>query len=134
MTATPEVDDFTRPFWDAAADGRLLIRHCRACAKAHHYPREFCPHCWSEDVGWEGASGRATLYTWSVVHRNDLPPFGGRVPYTAAVVDLAEGPRMMAEIVECPEGGLSIGMELEVTFRREDGEVAVPVFRPARRR
>ncbi|WP_326650678.1 MULTISPECIES: Zn-ribbon domain-containing OB-fold protein [unclassified Streptomyces] len=133
MTATPEADDFTRPFWDAAGDGRLLIRRCRACAKAHHYPREFCPHCWSEDVEWEGASGRATLYTWSVVHRNDLPPFGARVPYTAAVVGLAEGPRMMTEIVECPEDRLSVGMELEVTFRRENDEVAVPVFRPARR-
>jgi uncharacterized OB-fold protein len=127
----PEIDYFTRPFWDAATDGRLLIRRCRACARAHHYPREFCPYCWSEDVDWERASGRATLYTWSVVHRNDLPPFGGRVPYTAAVVDLVEGPRMMTEIVQCPKGGLSIGMALEVTFRQEDGEQAVPVFRPA---
>ncbi|MGI5398272.1 Zn-ribbon domain-containing OB-fold protein [Streptomyces sp. CA-135486] len=129
MTATPEVDDFTRPFWDAAADGRLLLRRCHACAKAHHYPREFCPHCWSEDVDWEPASGRATLYTWSVVHRNDLPPFGDRVPYTAAVVDLAEGPRMMTEVVGCPESELSIGMELEVTFRAEARAEAIPVFR-----
>lgn len=127
----PEIDDFTRPFWDAATDGRLLIRRCRACTRTHHYPREFCPYCWSEDVDWERASGRATLYTWSVVHRNDLPPFGARVPYTAAVVDLVEGPRMMTEIVRCPEAGLSIGMALEVTFRQEDGEQAVPVFRPA---
>ncbi|MFI1399355.1 Zn-ribbon domain-containing OB-fold protein [Streptomyces sp. NPDC020681] len=129
--ALPEVDDFTRPFWDAARDGRLLIRRCRACGKAHHYPREFCPYCWSEDVDWMAASGRATLYTWSVVHRNDLPPFGARVPYTAAVVDLAEGPRMMTEIVGCAEEGLAIGMALEVGFRPE-GEVAVPVFRPSR--
>ncbi|MEV6400442.1 Zn-ribbon domain-containing OB-fold protein [Streptomyces sp. NPDC051907] len=113
----PEIDDFTRPFWDAAAEGRLLLRRCGACGRAHHYPREFCPHCWSEDVVWEQASGRAVLYTWSVVHRNDLPPFGGRVPYTAAVVDLAEGPRMMTEIVECAEEDLAIGVELEVAFR-----------------
>ncbi|UUN27509.1 Zn-ribbon domain-containing OB-fold protein [Streptomyces sp. FIT100] len=131
--ATPEADAFTRPYWDAAAEGRLLIRRCGDCDRAHHYPREFCPHCWSDDVAWERASGRATLYTWSVVHRNDLPPFGDRTPYTAAVVDLAEGPRMMTEIVECPEAGLRIGMELEVAFRRreEDGDgPAVPVFRP----
>ncbi|NUL03131.1 Zn-ribbon domain-containing OB-fold protein [Streptomyces lunaelactis] len=135
MTATPEVDDFTRPFWDAAAEGGLLIRRCGACGRAHHYPREFCPRCWSEDVTWERASGRATLYTWSVVHRNDLPPFGARVPYAAAVVDLAEGPRMMTEIVEyAEEGELRIGMELEATFRVEgDGGSAVPVFRPVRK-
>ncbi|GAA2939874.1 hypothetical protein GCM10011428_68210 [Streptomyces violaceus] len=95
----PEPDAFTRTYWDAAAEGRLLIRRCRACGRAHHYPREFCPRCWSEDVTWEAASGRATLYTWSVVHRNDLPPFAERTPYVAAVVDLAEGPRMMTEVV-----------------------------------
>ncbi|MDX2690717.1 Zn-ribbon domain-containing OB-fold protein [Streptomyces scabiei] len=97
----PEVDGFTRTFWDAAAGGRLLLRRCGAagCGRAHHYPREFCPYCWSEDVRWEEASGRATLYTWSVVHRNDLPPFGERTPYVPAVVDLAEGPRMMTEVV-----------------------------------
>ncbi|MCX4533430.1 Zn-ribbon domain-containing OB-fold protein [Streptomyces sp. NBC_00841] len=126
----PEPDDFTRPYWDAAAEGNLLLRRCRACGAAHHYPREFCPTCWSEDVDWERASGRATLYTWSVVHRNDLPPFGSRVPYTAAVVDLAEGPRMMTEIVDCEESALAIGMELHVAFRQEEGCEAVPVFRP----
>ncbi|QEU97541.1 hypothetical protein CP970_24615 [Streptomyces kanamyceticus] len=142
----PEADAFTRPYWDAAAEGRLLIRRCGACGAAHHYPREFCPHCWSEDVTWERASGRATLYTWSVVHRNDLPPFGSRVPYVAAVVDLAEGPRMMTEIVGCAEGAgeregegrsqgggeLRMGMALEVGFR-EVGEFVVPVFGPAGR-
>ncbi|MGW1374835.1 Zn-ribbon domain-containing OB-fold protein [Streptomyces sp. NPDC002446] len=149
----PEVDAFTRPYWEAAAQGRLLLRRCRAagCGAAHHYPREFCPYCWSEEVGWEPASGRATLYTWSVVHRNDLPPFGERVPYVAAVVDLAEGPRMMTEIVDCEEGRLRIGMPLLVRFRGEGasgggagaggagagggagegGGFAVPVFRPA---
>ncbi|WP_208117131.1 Zn-ribbon domain-containing OB-fold protein [Streptomyces sp. NBC_00582] len=120
----PEADAFTRTYWDAAAGGRLLIRRCGACARAHHYPREFCPYCWSEDVTWEDASGRGTLYTWSVVHRNDLPPFGERTPYVAAVVDLAEGPRMSTEVVGA--GDLRAGMELEVTFR--DG---APVFRPA---
>ncbi|MGW8351202.1 Zn-ribbon domain-containing OB-fold protein [Streptomyces wedmorensis] len=152
MTATPanlpDIDAFTRPYWDAAAEGRLLLRRCAACERAHHYPREFCPHCWSEDVRWEPASGRATLYTWSVVHRNDLPPFGERVPYVAAVVDLAEGPRMMTEVVGVPEGDLRIGMELEVAFRQEGTEgregregregpdrqvtVTVPVFGPPR--
>ncbi|ELP69251.1 Zn-ribbon domain-containing OB-fold protein [Streptomyces turgidiscabies] len=124
----PEVDAFTRPYWDAAAEGRLLVRRCGGCGRAHHYPREFCPHCWSEDVAWETASGLATLYTWSVVYRNDLPPFGERTPYVAAVVDLDEGPRMMTEVVGDAQGAqeaLRVGMGLEVTFRE-----GVPVFRP----
>ncbi|MEU1657466.1 Zn-ribbon domain-containing OB-fold protein [Streptomyces griseofuscus] len=121
----PEADAFTRPYWAAAADGRLLIRRCAACGRAHHYPREFCPHCWSEDVAWEQATGRATLYTWSTVHRNDLPPFSDRTPYIAAVVDLAEGPRMMTQVVDAGEAELSAGMPLRVAFT--DGK---PVFRP----
>lgn len=140
MTAVPDVrfdvpepDAFTQPYWDAAAEGRLLLRHCSACERAHHYPREFCPYCWSdapEDVGWREASGRASLYTWSVVHRNDLPPFGTRTPYVAAVVDLAEGPRMMTEIVECAEADLRVGMDLVAVFREGGGAITVPVFRP----
>ncbi|MFE7647753.1 OB-fold domain-containing protein [Streptomyces phaeoluteigriseus] len=122
----PETDAFTRAYWEAAAGGRLLIRRCRACGRAHHYPREFCPHCWSEDVRWEEASGRASLYTWSVVHRNDLPPFGERTPYVAAVVDLAEGPRMATELVG--GGEPRAGAELEAAFRE-----GVPVFRLALR-
>lgn len=124
----PEADAFTRTYWDAAAEGRLLIRRCGDCGRAHHYPREFCPYCWSEAVTWEDASGRATLYTWSVVHRNDLPPFGERVPYVAAVVDLAEGPRMMTQVVDVPEDDLRADMALEVVFRTGDDGVAVPVF------
>ncbi|MFH8490659.1 Zn-ribbon domain-containing OB-fold protein [Streptomyces longisporoflavus] len=136
----PEPDAFTRPYWDAASQGHLLVRRCGGCGKAHHYPREFCPYCWSEDGVWERASGDATLYTWSVVHRNDLPPFGSRVPYVAAVVDLAEGPRMMTEVIGCEGAELRIGMALEVAFREagkgeaEEGAgvgVAVPVFRRA---
>ncbi|MFE6285766.1 Zn-ribbon domain-containing OB-fold protein [Streptomyces sp. NPDC057877] len=124
----PEPDAFTRTYWDAAARGRLLLRHCGTCRRAHHHPREFCPYCWGDDaLTWRDASGRATLYTWSVVHRNDLPPFTTRTPYIAAVVDLAEGPRMATEIIDCAPADLQAGMHLTVAFR--DG---TPVFRPDR--
>ena len=81
---------------------------------------------------WEEASGRATLYTYSIVRRNDLPPFNERVPYVAAVVDLDEGPRMMTNVEGCAEDELEIGMSLVVDFRVETDEVTVPVFVPAR--
>ena len=69
----PSPDLETQPFWDAAKEERLLIRHCNACGEHHFYPRPFCPSCWSENVEWSEASGQATLYTWSVVYQNDLP-------------------------------------------------------------
>ena len=126
----PTIDEGTAPWWEATRDGRLLVKRCADCGKAHFYPRPFCPYCWSERVEWETASGRATLYTWSVVYSNDLPPFGTRVPYVAAIVDLDEGPRMMTNVVDCAFDDLRVGMPLQVTFRQETDEVTLPVFRP----
>jgi len=82
-------------------------------------------------VSWEEASGDAVLYTWSVVHQNDLPPFPERVPYVAAVVDLAEGPRLMTNVVECDPGALAVGMALRVAYEDRTDELTVPVFTPA---
>ncbi len=127
----PDIEPETRPYWDALGDGVLLIGRCGACGEAHHYPRPFCPSCWSDDVTLVPASGRATLYTWSVVHRNDLPPFGERVPYVAAVVDLEEGPRMMTNVVDCDFDELAVGMSLEVAFQPLGDELRMAVFRPA---
>jgi uncharacterized OB-fold protein len=125
---TPDLE--TQPYWDAAKEGKLLIKRCSACGRAHFYPRPFCPHCWSDDVEWEEASGRATLYTFTIVRRNDLPPFPDRVPYVAAVVDLEEGPRMMTNVEGCDPDEVEIGMDLTVAFREED-DFAIPVFRKA---
>ena len=127
----PLPDLETQPFWDAAREGRFSIKQCKACAKFHFYPRPFCPHCWSDDVAWVDAVGRATLYTWSVVHRNDLPPFPERVPYVAAVVDLVEGPRMMTNVVECDFDALEVGMALEAVFHPTSDDVTIVQFRPA---
>ena len=127
----PIADPDTRPFWNAAREGKLLIKRCSGCGRAFFYPRPFCPRCWSESTVWEEASGRGTLYTWSTVYQNDLPPWGERVPYVAAIVDLEEGPRMMSNVVDCDPDALRVGMPLRVAFREETDEVTVPVFRPA---
>ncbi len=127
----PQPDLETQPFWDAAREGRLLIKRCNTCERFHFYPRPFCPHCWSDDVEWFEASGRATLYTWSVVHRNDLPPFPERVPYVAAIVDLAEGPRMMTNVVDCDFELLATEMELEAVFHPTSEDITIVQFRPA---
>ena len=126
----PAPDPSTDEWWTAAADGRLLVKRCRACRRAHHYPRPFCPHCWSDDVDWEPASGRGTVYTFSTVRVNDLPPFAERVPYTVAIVELDEGPRVMTTIVECDPDDVHVGMPVEVTWERQTDEFTLAVFRP----
>jgi uncharacterized OB-fold protein len=130
-TDLPTVEDDTREYWDAAREGVLLIACCGACQKVHHYPRVMCPHCWSEDLHAEPASGRATVYTYSVVHVNDLPPFKERLPYIAAMVELEEGPRVMTNIVDCDPADLAIGMPVVVDRRPLTDELTALVFRPA---
>lgn len=128
----PTPDDESRPWWEAAADGRYLIRHCNACDQRYWYPRDFCPSCWSEDVAWEEASGEGTLYTYSIVYRNDLPPWGERAPYVAAIVDLAEGPRVMAHLVDVDHDAIEVGMAVRVRYREDaDGGFTLPVFTAA---
>jgi uncharacterized OB-fold protein len=133
MGHLPVIEAETQPFWDAAKEGRFLLRRCSACGRAHHYPRPFCPFCWSEDVPWEDASGRAVLYTWSTVFRNDLPPFGDQVPYVAAVVDLEEGPRVMTQLVDVEQDELAIGMALQVVYRPLSDDITAPYFTPVRK-
>lgn len=127
----PAPDPSTEQWWGAARDGKLLVKRCTDCGRAHHYPRPFCPYCWSRAVEWEEASGRGTVYTYSTVHVNDLPPFGDKVPYTAAIVELEEGPRLMTTLVDTDGVELRVGMPVEVDFRHETDDVTLAVFRPA---
>jgi uncharacterized protein len=132
-TDLPTIEAESAPYWDAAAEGRLLIRSCNDCQAVHHYPRPFCPSCWSESVEWIESIGKATLYTWSTVFFNDMYPFSERLPYVAAVVELAEGPRLMTNVIDVADEDLRIGMDLEVTFQPLNDDITAPVFRPAAR-
>jgi uncharacterized OB-fold protein len=127
----PSPDVETQPFWDACREGRFLVKHCRACGKDHFYPRPFCPFCWSDQVEWKEASGRGTLYTYSIVHVNDLPPFNERVPYVAAVVELDEGPKVMTNIEDAPFDALQCGAPVVLDFKAISDDVTIPVFRLA---
>lgn len=127
----PTIEDDTRHWWDAAHEHRLLIQRCNQSGRYYFYPRPFSPFTWSEDVEWVEASGRGSVYTFSTVHRNDLPPFSEQVPYIAAVVELEEGPRMMTKIVGCTEDDIEIGMPVEVAWEELSEDVTIPVFVPA---
>jgi len=124
--ATPE----TQPFWEGTAAGELRLQRCASCDAHYFPPRPFCPTCLSDDVTWERVSGRGRLHSYVINHR---PAPGFEAPYAIAVVELAEGPRMMSNIVgveNTPEN-LVLDMALEVDFEPR-GEMALPVFRPAR--
>jgi hypothetical protein len=119
----PAVNPETKAFWDAAREGRFMVPFCAACGKAHWYPRAICPFCASDKVEWREASGKGTIYTFSVMQRV-------KEPYAIAHVTLAEGPTMLTNIVDCDFDKLRIGQQVAVVFQETEGGPPVPMFRP----
>ena len=128
----PAITPETRHFWEGARVGELRLQKCLACSHTYFPPRPFCPRCASREVAVFRASGRAMLYSY-VIHHRAAPGF--TPPYAIAVVELAEGPRMMTNIVGCEQTpqSLQLDMPLEVVFERMNDEISLPLFRPARR-
>jgi uncharacterized OB-fold protein len=120
----PEPNPETRPFWDAAAQGRLLLKKCQACNQPHYYPRTICPFCGSDRTEWQPASGRGTIYSWSVMRRAETP-------YCIAYVTLEEGVTMMTNIVGADLDAIRIGQSVRVVFTPTEGGPPVPTFTPA---
>lgn len=125
----------TRGYWEGAGRGELVLQRCRACATVQHKPRAVCATCLSGDIEHFVASGKGTVYTFTVTEQNMVPPFAGAVPYVMGYVALAEGPRLLTHIVGCAPADVRVGMDVVVDFQpqeRDDGErFAVPRFRPA---
>lgn len=122
----PEADWESGPYWEAAARGVLLIKRCRACGRAHWYPRAHCPHCQADEVEWEAASGRGTVYSHTTVHQNSGRAFRDWVPYRIGLVELEEGPRVFA-FLRGPDAALGVGAPVTVGFESV-GSTALPVF------
>jgi len=129
--ALPKPTPETQHFWEGCRQGELRLQRCRSCAEPYFPPRPFCPKCASRDVEVFPASGKATLYSYVINHRPR--PDMGTEPHSIAVVTLAEGPRMMTNVIGCPQTpeALVLDMPLEVTFQKESDEISLPLFKPA---
>lgn len=119
------------PFWDGLREGVLRVQRCGACAEYVFYPRSHCPHCLSESLDWVKASGRARLYSFTVVRRAMHPAFQEDVPYVYAIVELEEGPRVTANVVGCPLEALRVDMPLRAVYDSVTPEVTLLKFEPA---
>ncbi len=126
----PVPDEISVPFFDGARQGRLMLQHCPACDRWSFPVRERCPHCFASGLEWRHASGRGSLYTFTVMHQVMNPGFASEVPYNIAQIDLDEGVRMTANIVGIANDALRIGMPLQVVFEEAGDNVSLPKFRP----
>lgn len=133
--AAPAIDWESRAYWEGAGRGELVLQRCRACQTVQHRPRGLCATCLSDDIEHFVASGRGTVYTYSVVRQNQMPAFAPAVPYVVSYVELEEGPQLLTNIVDCDPDDVSIGMTVKVDFvptPAKNGDVlGVPRFVPA---
>ncbi len=127
----PTISGETKPYWDSCHRGQLVIQKCDSCGEYQFYPRGICANCWSNDIQWYQASGKGTVWTFTVTHQNRTPGFAEDVPDVLALVELEEGVRMFTNIVECEPRDVKIGMAVEVTFVRANDQISIPYFKPA---
>lgn len=126
----PVIDPDSAPFWNAAREHRLLIKHCNDCNRSHFYPRELCPHCHSDALAWTEAKGTGVVYSFTVARRPAGPAFKPETPYVVALVDLDEGVRMMTNIVGMPADSVRIGLRVQVSYDDVTDDVTLPKFSP----
>ena len=126
--AAPQGNPETKPFWDAAREGKLTIGRCvGGCGRAHYYPRSICPFCFTPGAVLEQASGEGVIYTLSVTLR------GTPEPYAIGYVELKEGPRILTNFTGAPLESFHIGQPVRMVWTpTEDGAPPVPMFGPAR--
>jgi hypothetical protein len=126
----PVVNPWARPFWDAAQKERLVLQHCKDCGKHIFYPRIACPDCFSDNIEWVEASGKGTIYSFTVVESNAPTAFIEDIPYVVAVIRLEEGVQMLSNIVDCDPYALACDMPVRVTFEKLNDEFKLPKFKP----
>lgn len=123
----PRPTPLTQPFWDATRDGRLMIQRCTTCATFVWTPQMACRECLTETLEWTEVSGRGKVYTYVVLHQAAIAAF--TAPYTIAVIELEEGPRIFTDLVEVAPADVAIDMPVEVAFEQV-GPVGLYHFRP----
>jgi len=116
-------------FFEGAKEHRLLIQQCSACQTLRHPPQPRCDHCGSYEWHALEASGKGTVYSYVVNHHPQVPAFD--YPLPLGLIELEEGTRLVAEIVDCPLEQIEVGMAVTVTWIDADEELTVPAFKPA---
>ena len=130
LVPRPTLED--REFWEGARRGELRIQHCSTCGKHQHYARMLCSHCGHDTVAWVTASGLGTVYSFTVIRQQGVPPFNERIPFVVATVDLDEdGARVIAAMPSLAPDDAQIGMRVRAEFRAATDEVGFVDFAPA---
>ncbi|MFD7294138.1 bifunctional MaoC family dehydratase N-terminal/OB-fold nucleic acid binding domain-containing protein [Streptomyces sp. NPDC059897] len=123
----PVVNRDNAGFWEGVADHRLLIQRCRACETLRFPWLPGCNRCGGQEWDTVEASGEGTVYSYVVMHHPPFPAFAP--PYAVGLIELAEGVRMVSNVVGVPSDKVRIGMPVRLEFLAVDDELELPVFR-----
>ena len=126
----PVADERTEPFFRGAKEHKLVLPRCRQCGTYRTPGAERCPDCWSTETEWVEASGRGRLYSFGIMHQQYHPAFAEVIPYNFAIVELEEGPRLVTNIVDCPNEELRVDMPVEAVYDDVSEETTLVRFRP----
>lgn len=127
----PEPDDQSQEFFDGAKRGEQMLSRCNECKAWLHPAAPVCTECQGADLAWAKASGRATVFTFGVMHQFYHPGFTADLPYNVAIVELEEGPRVNTNLVNIANEDIKVGMAVKATFVDQGGGVFIPKFEPA---
>ena len=131
----PAITTEAKPFWDAAAQQKLIIQRCHDCNAWVWTPRPSCNECGSEKVEWTQMSGKGEIYSFTVIRqvvgRAASKAFEPDIPYVIAWVDLDEGPRLITNVIGCPVEDVKMGMKVTVQFEKASEKIWLPKFKPA---
>ena len=119
----------TQPFFDAAKERRLQLPRCPRDG-FFFYPRSRCPACLADDWTWEDASGRGTVYSFTIDRIGHVPALREYAPYAIAIVELEEGPRLTARLVDVDADDVEVGLAVEASYEDVD-DITLVHFRPA---
>jgi len=127
----PAIEKWNAPYWDAAKRHEFVAQQCRACGYTHLPPGPVCTNCLSADQEWVPLSGKGTIYSYGVYYQLWHPGFQADIPYNVALIELAEGPQIISQVVGCRNEELECGLEVEVVFDEVTPEITLPKFRLA---
>lgn len=132
----PDVTDLTRPFWTAAAEGRLVMQKCARCGTVNFLPKPWCVECGCRDIPWTEMKKTGTVYSYTLSRSvaMNLPGWQDQLPIVLGLVDVDDGARMYAQIKDIAPEDIDVGMRVEVQFEQLDEQTRVPAFRPIRDR
>ncbi|MCG2634878.1 MAG: Zn-ribbon domain-containing OB-fold protein [Gammaproteobacteria bacterium] len=126
----PEMSDLSRHYWEQAQREALVLQRCTRCGTYQFYPRAWCTSCFCQELEWTPVSGRAEVFSFSIVHYPPFESYTDSVPYILATVKLEEGPQMMCNLLECDLDAVRVGLPVQVCYEVREGDFKVPQFRP----